>query len=303
MARPPPGTPPAEVALDEGGVRALLVAQHPDLAERPLSRVAEGWDNATWRLGRDLAVRLPRREVAVGLTLRELRHLPQLAARLPVATPVPVRAGAPCAGFPWPWLVVRWVEGVPAAHEPLSSAAAAPLGRALRALHAPAPEGAPANPFRGVPLRVREASWAVRRASVAGTEAARALDLDALDAAWRSALQAPEHTEPVWLHGDLHPRNTIGRGGALAGIIDWGDLCAGDRATDLAAAWMLLPLEAHGAFWEAYGTPSAAVWTRARAWAAALGMVLLDTGLADDPVFARIGTRTLERVAASASPP
>jgi aminoglycoside phosphotransferase (APT) family kinase protein len=48
----------AEVEIDERLVRALLRAQHPDLADRPLRLGAEGWDNQLWRLGDDLAVRL-----------------------------------------------------------------------------------------------------------------------------------------------------------------------------------------------------------------------------------------------------
>jgi len=34
----------------------------------------------------------------------------------------------------------------------------------------------------------------------------------------------------------------VTNGGALAGVIDFGELCPGDPAVDLAAAWTLLPL-------------------------------------------------------------
>jgi hypothetical protein len=37
----------------------LLREQHPDLAGLPLTFGARGWDNQLWRLGDDLAVRLP----------------------------------------------------------------------------------------------------------------------------------------------------------------------------------------------------------------------------------------------------
>jgi hypothetical protein len=40
-------------------VRELLREQHPDLADRPVTLGARGWDNQLWRLGDDLAVRLP----------------------------------------------------------------------------------------------------------------------------------------------------------------------------------------------------------------------------------------------------
>ncbi|MGH3513622.1 MAG: hypothetical protein ACRDQV_03350 [Pseudonocardiaceae bacterium] len=48
-----------EIEIDKELVRALLRDQHPDLADRALRLGAEGWDNQIWRLGDDLAVRLP----------------------------------------------------------------------------------------------------------------------------------------------------------------------------------------------------------------------------------------------------
>jgi hypothetical protein len=40
-------------------IAQLLREQHPDLAGLPLTFGARGWDNQLWRLGDDLAVRLP----------------------------------------------------------------------------------------------------------------------------------------------------------------------------------------------------------------------------------------------------
>ena len=53
--------PPAEIGIDEALVRALLREQHADLADLALIDVGEGWDNKLFRLGDELAVRLPRR--------------------------------------------------------------------------------------------------------------------------------------------------------------------------------------------------------------------------------------------------
>lgn len=64
---------------DEDLVRALLRDQHPDLAERELTAVQGGWDNRMWRLGDDLAVRMPRTERAPSLLRSEQRWLPLLA--------------------------------------------------------------------------------------------------------------------------------------------------------------------------------------------------------------------------------
>lgn len=56
------------------------------------------------------------------------------------------------------------------------------------------------------------------------------------------AVAAPDGEDPpVWLHGDLHPAHVVVSDGALAGVIDFGDMCAGDPAVDLAAARVLGP--------------------------------------------------------------
>ena len=97
--------PPAEVAIDASLIRALLQEQHPDLAHLALVDVGEGWDNRLFRLGDDLAVRIPRRAVAAVLIEQEQRWLPQLAPRLPLPIPVPRRVGRPGCGFPWSWSI------------------------------------------------------------------------------------------------------------------------------------------------------------------------------------------------------
>src|SRR5690606_1092785 len=63
--------PPADVAVDADLVRRVLATQHPDLADLPLRHAGGGWDNEMWRLGEDLAVRLPRREMARRLATNE----------------------------------------------------------------------------------------------------------------------------------------------------------------------------------------------------------------------------------------
>ena len=45
---------------------------------------------------------------------------------------------------------------------------------------------------------------------------------------WEKAVAAPAWDgPPTWLHGDLHPANVVTRDGTLAGVIDFGDMCAG----------------------------------------------------------------------------
>ncbi len=90
--------PAAEVDITDDLVRALLAEQHPDLADLAAdARGANGWDNAIFRLGDDLVVRMPRRQLGANLVEHEHRWLPELAGRLPIPIPAPVRDRA-CRG-------------------------------------------------------------------------------------------------------------------------------------------------------------------------------------------------------------
>ncbi|MDH6223130.1 MULTISPECIES: aminoglycoside phosphotransferase family protein [Streptomyces] len=251
-------------------VRDLLREQHPDLAGRPVRFGARGWDNQLWRLGDDLAVRLPWATRSADALLRtEHAWLPGLAPGLPLRVPVPQRLGEPSARFPRPWIVTTWVPGTPADVAPVTRAAEAAAGLAafLSALHRPAPAGAPAGRGRGGPLADHAESFD------GGFASATALGLvpapDAVRALWEDALSAPVWPGPaLWLHGDLHPANVLTSEGALCGVIDFGDLCAGDPACDLAAVWILLPDDALARFHEAYEPAvDAATLRRARGWA------------------------------------
>jgi len=288
--------PPAEHEIDEGLVRRLLAAQHPDLADRPLRYVTDGWDNVTHRLGEDLAVRLPRRAVAAELIEREQRWLPTLARRVEVAVPEPIRAGHPGEGYPWPWSVVRWIPGTPVDQAPVDPGEAAPFGRFLADLHGPAPDDAPRNPARGIPLRGKTESLAIRWDRLDGLDVGLSVEVDAVRTAWHEVVDTDVDLPVGWAHSDLHPKNLVGDGGRLAGVIDWGDLGVADPALDLAAAWMLFPPAVHDDLWAAYGGISDATHARAQGWAIFFGTILLDTAVDGADTFGRIGRKTLERV-------
>jgi aminoglycoside phosphotransferase (APT) family kinase protein len=282
-------TPAAEVKVDDELLRRLLREQHPDLADATIALVDEGWDNVTLRVGEALAARLPRRALAVPLIENEQRWLPVLAPRLPLAAPEPVRLGAPSPLFPWPWSLVRWIEGQTADRAPPGPHQGPALAGFFKALHQPAPVEAPSNPFRGVPLAERRASVEARLQRLRQDHA---LPLHL----WDRALSSPIDAAPVWLHGDPHARNVLTREGRLVAFIDWGDMCAGDPANDLAALWMLLPgRSAREAALDAYG-PSAATAERARGWAFLFATLLLDSGLVDHPRHALMGKATFDRL-------
>ncbi|MEY9871620.1 aminoglycoside phosphotransferase (APT) family kinase protein [Streptacidiphilus sp. MAP12-33] len=262
-------------------VRDLLREQHPDLADRPVRLGALGWDNQVWRLGEDLAVRLPwATDAADALLLKEHAWLPVLAPALPLPVPVPQRLGAPGALFPRPWLVTTWVRGEPADRSPVTRGAdaARALAAFLTALHRPAPADAPASHDRGGPLADHAEGFAHQLDDA--TELGLIPDPDAVRAIWEDAAAAPVWTGPdLWIHGDLHPANVLTADGTLCGVIDFGALFAGDPACDLAAAWLLLPDGAAEPFFRAYSpSPDPATLRRARGWAVAKALACLRVG-------------------------
>lgn len=106
---------------------------------------------------------------------------------------------------------------------------------------------------------------------------------------WEDAAAALAWNGPAtWIHADLHPANVLVKDGSLCGVVDFGDLCSGDPACDLGAAWLLLPDAAIERFHERY-LPGAdqAMIRRARGWALLKALVCLIIG--DDGVNGRPG--------------
>lgn len=132
-------------------------------------------------------------------------------------------------------------------------------------------------------------------------ELADLVDAPAAHAVWRRALAVPAHPgPPVWLHGDLHPGNlVVGADGQLAAVIDFGDVTAGDPATDLAVAWMLFTPDDRWVFRSAAATGGVDgdTWSRARGWALSLGVAILANS-ADNPPYRELARRTIEAVLA-----
>lgn len=285
--------PAAEVEVTVAVVRELMASQRPDLADRDISLLSFGWDNLSFRVGPDLVARLPRRAVAVELLGNEARWLPGLAPNLPLPIPAPLFVGEPDENYPWPWSLVPLIPGETAAEtETLDQErCAVQLAEFLRALHQPAPQGAPANPYRGVPLIDRDHVVGERLESLG-----ELVDRPILEELWRGALAAPVFPgPPLWLHGDLHPMNLLVVAGSLSGVIDFGDLTAGDPATDLAVAWMLFDGPGRARFKSLHGGGDDGIWARSAGWALSLGLAYLSHS-ADNPVMERIGERTLAAV-------
>lgn len=236
-----------ELELDESLVEHLIAAQMPELADRPLRRVEPwGTDNAIWRLGEDLVVRLPRIHWAAGQPEKEATWLPFLAPRLPVALPLPVALGEPDVSYPYRWAVHRWLPGQGAdlswIDDPVRFAL--DLAEVVRALWALPIEGAPAALNRAGPIAEYNtaALWSIEAAG-------ELIDAAAARAVWEEALAAPPHEgPPVWVHGDIEG-NCLVTKGRLSGIVDWGSACAGDPGVDVQVVWSpLFTEESRAAF-------------------------------------------------------
>jgi aminoglycoside phosphotransferase (APT) family kinase protein len=285
------GKPTAEIDLSIDLVGELLLSQHPDLAELPIAELASGWDNAMFRLGEDMAIRLPRRSAAAQLLLHEQRWLPVLQPQLPLPVPAPIRVGRPQNSYPWSWSITPWIEGEPAHRAHLNSDQGATLAAFFDALHTTPPAQAPLNPYRGVPLSQRSARFSKGVSALAAR--GQALDEHLLKL-WDAAVETPVDVAPTWIHGDLHSNNVLAASGRICGVIDWGDMARGDRATDLAATWILFSQgDTREQVLKLCKSVSTDTWRRARGWALLLAVVLLE---AADPMHVTVAELTMQRL-------
>jgi aminoglycoside phosphotransferase (APT) family kinase protein len=256
-----------EIQIDEALVRRLLAGQFPEWAGRPLMLVEPmGTDNAIFRLGDDLSLRLARRQGPSEPGGKEHDWLPRLAPLLPLEIPVPVAQGHPTGEYPWFWDVHTWVEGSTAPVEEIDAIQAArDLAAFVAALQRVDPAGAPRG--RGVPLAERDQDTRSWLARFGGDPA--------VTAEWERALAAPPWDgPPVWHHGDLDARNWLVREGRITGVIDWGTMGAGDPACEVMVAWKLHSSAARDAFREALPTGDA-TWERARGWVVSQAVAVL----------------------------
>lgn len=252
-----------EVETDEYLARRLLRSQHPQWADLPISRVqSAGTDNAIYRVGNDLALRLPRIQWAVDNVAKEQRWIPALAPYLPLAVPLPVAVGEPEDAFPYPWTVVQWLGGEDATLDHLDDpvGTARDLAAFVRALQSIDATDGPRH-HRGRPIRL---AGDTIRAGVAGLKGE--LDADAVLSAWGRVTRAPDHDgPPVWFHGDLSYLNLLAQDGRLTAVIDWGTCGVGDPAIETIIAWSLFPPDARQAYREALGVDDA-TWERGKGW-------------------------------------
>lgn len=280
-------------------VARLIAAQFPQWADLPVRPVdVDGWDNATFRLGNTMSVRLPSADWYVDAVEKEQRWLPVLAPQLPLPIPTPVGKGEPGCGFPRPWSVYRWIDGDPVTAEEISdmSQFAADLAAFLSALYLIDPSGGPPpgihSCFRGAPLTVYDGETRLSLIALRGR-----IDTTLAAQVWQAALDATWAGPPVWFHGDAQPGNLLLDHGRLSAVLDFGSSGVGDPAADATIAWTFLSGDSRRVFRQRLPF-DAATWARGRGWAIWKAMKVLALEEEDDPADAAHTMRVIEEIIA-----
>ncbi|KAF0109701.1 MAG: aminoglycoside phosphotransferase [Hyphomonadaceae bacterium] len=286
-------TPCADTEVSTRVLHQLLKQQFPEYADLPLKLVASGWDNCMILIGDELCARMPRRKVANQLILNEQKWLPILAPHLTLEIPTPLHIGCPSENYPYDWSIVKWLAGNQACDDFMDDDQSEALIGFLKSLHFEAPSDAPISDCRGIALSERAQMMENRLARLAISNSQL---FNQLHPIWRYALNAPIDTAPTWLHGDLHPRNVLVKNGKITAAIDWGDMCAGDIATDLAAIWFLLNgNQARQQAIALYGMSQATI-ARSKGWALSMGLIFMETGANDSPLNHKIGKQIIANI-------
>ncbi len=286
-----------EVDTDPALVRTLLAQQFPHWADLPIRRIdSSGTDHAIYRLGDDIAARLPLIHWATAQAEKEALWLPLLAPQLPVAIPTPLAMGEPGHGYPWRWAVHAWLPGAnPGADTDLVALAedAAALILAIREID-PGGRELPKASGGAALLRARDEAMQTRMLQLADE-----YDVAALSAAWArdfGAAQAWKGPRAI-IHGDLSPGNLILTHGKLSGLIDFGFFGLGDPATDIRIAWSVFSGASRARFRDALGVDDD-TWIRARAWALAHGVMALAYYRNTNPGICAVARRIIGEVLA-----
>ena len=286
-----------EVHTDPSLVRGLLSAQFPQWADLPISRVSSaGTDNALYRLGDDMVVRLPRIAWAVEQVHLEHHWLPKFAPSLPLIIATPLAMGEPSDSYPWHWSVYRWLAGenltLDHLTDPCQSAVdLAEFITALQQIDTTGGRLAVESNARGAPLSTRDAATREAIAAMQGM-----IDTDTATAVWEAALQAPVWDRPpVWFHGDLLPGNLLFENGQLHAVIDFGMMGVGDPACDLMIAWGLFAGESRTAFRDALAVDDA-TWLRGRGHALSQAVIFIPYYLHTNPVGVRNAQHMIDNV-------
>jgi aminoglycoside phosphotransferase (APT) family kinase protein len=285
--------------IDAGLVKRLIATQFPQWSELPVVPVeVDGWDNRTYRLGDEMAVRLPTAEGYTPAVDKEHRWLPVLAPLLPFPIPAPLAKGAPGDGYPFSWSIRRWLDGQTASLDRINelSTFATSVADFILALQridaAEGPQAGAHSFYRGASLAHYDAETRRALAVLDGR-----IDTDTASAVWNDALGAGWQGQPVWFHGDIASGNLLVSNGRLAAVIDFGTSGVGDPACDLVIAWTMFSGDSRQTFRNAVGQDPA-TWARARGWALWKALICLAEDINANEKRAAVNDHVIDEVLA-----
>ena len=287
-----------QLSVDIEVVRALIIDQFPRWRHEPLVPIqSDGTVNAIFRLGENLAVRMPLRPADPDEAVRRLRadaaRLAEISAVCPFPTPSPIAIGLPGDEYPMPWSIQTWLPGEIATADGLAASHvfARDLATLIRA-------------FREADTHGRHFTGAGRGGRLADhdewmttcfRESDGLLDVAPLRALWQGFRELPSLRHCVMSHGDLIPANLLVQGERLMGVLDGGDFAAADPALDLVSAWHLLDSPARETL-RADLECADLEWRRGAAWAFQQAMGLVWYYRTTNPAMSALGRSTLCRI-------
>lgn len=290
----------ADVELSREDAARLVDGQFRELAPASLTSLGRGWDNDAYVVNGAFVFRFPRRRMAAELLACETRVLPQVSGRVPLPVPDPRYLGSPEGGYPYPFAGYALLPGETADRVLLDDDArtslAPVLAGFLRALHdVPVTKEVPGDVIRRTDLAFRVKLLAEKLARVEGDPAPGVAADEVIEKA-RALSRTPPHAgEPRLVHGDLYARHLLlDDERRLCGVIDWGDVHAGDPALDLSIAYAFVPPAGREAFFDRYGDTDESTHARARFRALWYGACLVEYGRSgDDHAIAKAGETAL----------
>ncbi len=248
----------------------LIAKQFPEFADLPIISVEQqGHDNRTFRLGKDMLIRIPAGEAYALKVPKEQALLLKLAPLLTFSIPVPIKMGTPSNDFPYPFSIYKWLEGTSLNFLVLDNHCveklALDLTKFLKELQSIDNVDGPApgqhNWWRGDHPSVydKDAREQIARLS-------NVIDADKAIKLWEKACKTRWNKKPVWIHGDISMGNLLIKNDKLSAIIDFGGMGLGDPACDLVIAWTYFKGKSREIFVKEMALDEE-TWLRAKAWA------------------------------------
>ncbi|WPY00718.1 Aminoglycoside phosphotransferase family protein [Candidatus Trichorickettsia mobilis] len=258
------------ITLNPDLARKLIAEQFPEYSNLLITDVEkQGHDNRTYRIGDHMLIRMPTTADYALKVPKEQELLPQLAKRLSISIPAPIKMGKPSAGYPYPFSIYKWLPGKSINLLTLTGQEkeqlAFDLANFLKELQAitdiEGPEPGQHNWWRGDHVSVYDKG---AREQVA--ELAEIIEVGQALALWDKACATKWNKPPIWIHGDFAIGNLLIDGSKLSAVIDFGGSAVGDPACDLVIAWTYLSGKAREIFISEMNMNKDTL-LRARAWA------------------------------------